>query len=72
MANRITEIELGSQACEWRHVWSADNPADALSRGQLPENFIVNNLWQSGPSWLMKPQHEWPENPIPEPNSLTT
>ena len=41
-------------------VRSEDNPADALSRGQLPSEFIKNTLWAAGPSWLVFPEAEWP------------
>ncbi|XP_063994322.1 uncharacterized protein LOC135171624 [Diachasmimorpha longicaudata] len=62
VANRVTEIQKGTKHCEWRHIGSADNPADALSRGQLPADFTNNALWQVGPTWLNGPEEEWPKN----------
>ncbi|XP_015120456.1 uncharacterized protein LOC107043449 [Diachasma alloeum] len=63
VANRVTDIQQGSKHCEWRHIGSADNPADALYRGQLPADFTSNELWQVGPTWLKNPEEEWPKDP---------
>ncbi|XP_063991171.1 uncharacterized protein LOC135169802 [Diachasmimorpha longicaudata] len=51
-------------SCEWRHVPSGDNPADALSRGQLTSEFTQNNLWQHGPYWLKQTSEHWPQQLI--------
>lgn len=40
---------------------SEDNPADAISRGQLPHAFLRNQTWFTGPSWLVKDESEWPK-----------
>jgi hypothetical protein len=60
VANRVAEIQniIGSHV--WRHVGSGDNPADAISRGQLPHAFLRNQTWFTGPSWLNKGESEWP------------
>ena len=59
-SNRVADIQsLGNQV-EWRHVRSEDNPADSLSRGQRPGDFIKNKLWATCPSWLVQPENEWP------------
>ncbi|XP_036142116.1 uncharacterized protein LOC118645350 [Monomorium pharaonis] len=60
--NRVAEIQTIGNAAEWRHVGSRDNPADALSRGQLPNDFVKNQTWFHGPSWLSLPEPEWPAN----------
>ncbi|KAG8238353.1 hypothetical protein J437_LFUL017246 [Ladona fulva] len=52
--------------------------ADALSRGQSPAEFIQNQSWFNGPSWLTKPECEWPQSleinvselPVPPKNSV--
>ncbi|XP_058806332.1 uncharacterized protein LOC131672852 [Phymastichus coffea] len=63
--NRVADIqELGNEV-EWRHVRSAANPADALSRGQLPGELVRNSLWNCGPHWLRLSEDKWPESPIP-------
>ncbi|XP_046492940.1 uncharacterized protein [Neodiprion pinetum] len=45
---------------DWRHVRSHENPADQLSRGQSPEEFVRNDLWRTGPSWLKEEESTWP------------
>ncbi|XP_011859379.1 PREDICTED: uncharacterized protein LOC105556878 [Vollenhovia emeryi] len=64
IANRVTEIREITNAQVWRHVGSDDNPADALSRGQLPHAFLRNSTWAVGPSWLSKNEDEWPNEVI--------
>ncbi|XP_015123797.1 uncharacterized protein LOC107045903 [Diachasma alloeum] len=60
-SNRVADIqELGNQVT-WRHVRSEDNPADGLSRGQLPSDLVKNSLWTSGPRWLILDQSQWPQ-----------
>ncbi|XP_011883759.1 PREDICTED: uncharacterized protein LOC105570914, partial [Vollenhovia emeryi] len=41
-----------------------DNPADALSRGQLPQAFLNNQSWFTGPLWLTKEEGERPNGII--------
>ncbi|XP_011858403.1 PREDICTED: uncharacterized protein LOC105555962 [Vollenhovia emeryi] len=60
VANRVVEIQDLTGSYEWRHVKSGDNPADAISRSQLPHNFLRNDTWQSGPRWLVRNESEWP------------
>lgn len=59
VANRVSAIQQESPGIEWRHVQSEDNPADALSRGQLPSELLNNNLWSQGPLWLQHPETTW-------------
>ncbi|XP_011304741.1 uncharacterized protein [Fopius arisanus] len=64
-SNRVADLQtLGDQVI-WRHVRSEDNPADALSRGQLPFDFTQNSLWTSGPPWLTLSHSQWPQLIIP-------
>ncbi|KAG7189398.1 hypothetical protein KM043_018525 [Ampulex compressa] len=59
-SNRVAEIQKLDDEVQWRHVRSKDNPADALSRGQLPMDFVNNTLWNSGPTWLAQRKETWP------------
>ncbi|XP_051172241.1 uncharacterized protein LOC127288678 [Leptopilina boulardi] len=59
-ANRITEIQSVTRAGDWRHVSTTENPADVLSRGQLPSDFLTNQLWKHGPAWLRENEEAWP------------
>ncbi|XP_070527735.1 uncharacterized protein [Cardiocondyla obscurior] len=65
VANRVAEISEITNLIEWRHIRTSDNPADALSRGQLPRQFINNKLWPEGPAWLLKNESEWHNETIP-------
>lgn len=60
IANRVVEIRELTDSIEWRHVRSLYNPADAISRGQLPLTFSQNKIWSTGPSWLIKDESDWP------------
>ncbi|XP_039309629.1 uncharacterized protein LOC113004665 [Solenopsis invicta] len=60
VANRVAEIQELVGSHMWRHVRSEDNPADAISRGQLPRAFTQNKTWSSGPSWLVEEEEKWP------------
>lgn len=58
--NRIQSIRKATIDREWRHVSSADNPADVLSRGISPAELKTLNIWWNGPTWLVKVGTEWP------------
>lgn len=61
VSNRVSEIQILTESVKWRHIKSQDNPADAISRGQLPRAFIQNETWATGPKWLVKNNKEWPD-----------
>ncbi|XP_033317546.1 uncharacterized protein LOC117215265 [Bombus bifarius] len=66
VANRVTEIQQKTHTSDWRHIPTADNPADLISRGQSPEDFLRPTIWQHGPEWLQQPERYWPTwNPVP-------
>ncbi|XP_044588714.1 uncharacterized protein LOC123267892 [Cotesia glomerata] len=69
-ANRVTEIQSLGNKVEWRHVRTKDNPADCLSRGQLPSEFLKNEMWLEGPTWLSQDHTTWPELSPPVPSEL--
>ena len=63
----IQELTAG---CESRHVASASNPADLISRGTNPETLKNCRLWWVGPEWLSQHQEQWLNTPAlrhPEP-----
>jgi len=60
VSNRVTLIQSLVPAAQWRHVRSADNPADLASRGTSGEELINDRLWWHGPCWLSDP-NKWPE-----------
>ncbi|XP_051171916.1 uncharacterized protein LOC127288483 [Leptopilina boulardi] len=60
VANRVSEIRANTMEASWRHVSSKDNPADSLSRGQFPQEFLLNDMWKTGPKWLKEEKNNWP------------
>lgn len=66
VGNRIsTTVDL-IPPDKWRHVHSADNPADCASRGLYPSELLNHSLWWNGPTWLKESPSHWPEKlPFP-------
>ncbi|XP_011859009.1 PREDICTED: uncharacterized protein LOC105556522 [Vollenhovia emeryi] len=64
VSHRVAQIQEITDSQAWRHIRSEDNPADALSRGQLPQAFLNNQSWFSGPLWLTKDEGKWPNGII--------
>ena len=62
IANRVSTITTTLRDVEWRHVESADNPADLASRGVTPAELKGSSLWWHGPAWLTLPAKQWPIN----------
>ncbi|XP_015438034.1 PREDICTED: uncharacterized protein LOC107193148, partial [Dufourea novaeangliae] len=59
VANRVNKIQTLTDTNTWFHVSSADNPADAISRGQSPSQFLENSLWLNGLYWLSCQENLW-------------
>lgn len=60
VSNWVSEIQSRIPSASWRHVSTADNPADCASRG-IPGNQISTHaLWWHGPAWLRLPPSDWP------------
>lgn len=60
VANRVGEIQRLTRATDWRHISSADNPADILSRGINPVDLKNADIWWHGPAFLLKDYKSWP------------
>ncbi|XP_033362774.1 uncharacterized protein LOC117240867 [Bombus vosnesenskii] len=60
VATRVSEIQTKTSIRDWRHVPTDDNPADLISRGQTPEEFLRPTIWQHGPAWLYQSEGYWP------------
>ncbi|XP_055603942.1 uncharacterized protein LOC129752177 [Uranotaenia lowii] len=54
VCNRVATIVEFTHDYEWRYVRSQCNPADSLSRGELPEQLLENEQWWTGPVALHK------------------
>ncbi|KAJ8981022.1 hypothetical protein NQ317_002877, partial [Molorchus minor] len=70
VCNRVSEIQQLTDKSQWRHVPSAQNPADMITRGCPPAELLENTFWWHGPSYLLKPEAEWPRNIISKSNDI--
>ncbi|GFW40537.1 integrase catalytic domain-containing protein [Trichonephila clavipes] len=52
VANRVATIQHLTNAEQWHHVSSEQNPADLVSRGLDPSSLYNNSLWWNGPKFL--------------------
>ncbi|XP_048514740.1 uncharacterized protein LOC105689042 [Athalia rosae] len=66
-ANRVMDILRKTKTKNWRYVPTYDNPADLLTRGELPRNFLENENWKQGPAWLKREEAAWPSFAIVTP-----
>ncbi|XP_062714757.1 uncharacterized protein LOC134291264 [Aedes albopictus] len=70
--NRVAAIREETSDFEWMYVRSEFNPADIVSRGQMPNELVKNEMWWHGPDFLSavnfenKPLEEISEEDIPE------
>lgn len=55
VSNRVSQIQELTPHYKWRHIKSAHNPADVLSRGKLSEELIHSGFWFKGPKFLSDP-----------------
>ncbi|KAG1936405.1 hypothetical protein F2P79_018737 [Pimephales promelas] len=63
VANRVSKILSVSSPSQWRYVNTTNNPADLASRGVKVTSLLRDNIWVSGPQFLVGPEEGWPENP---------
>ena len=62
VANRVNEIRELTHLDQWRHCPGRINPADDVSRGLEMDEFLKNNRWLKGPSFLRETEKKCPEN----------
>ena len=60
VANRVNEIREVSTPQQWRYVPTSLNPADDGSRGMELHKLNSKCRWLCGPSFLLRPDEEWP------------
>eukprot|EP00794_Sanderia_malayensis_P001985 gene1985-2252_t len=65
VSSRIGEIQSNSNPSQWRHIPSADNVADDLSRGIHVDE--LNGRWMQGPDFLQLEEELWPTKYGPPP-----
>ena len=56
--NRVARIRSHSEASQWRHVPSEQNPADLASRGTLSVAHLAGSEWFNGPKSLTQRECE--------------
>ena len=59
-ANRIGEIQQGSNVEEWGWVPGKLNVADVVTRGLSPDEIHRGTEWQRGPDFFQQREGEWP------------
>ena len=67
VTNRINSILQVTSPQSWRHVPTADNPADCASRGLMPSELLTHTLWWDGPEWLRQEPFSIPWQPPRKP-----
>ena len=59
-ANRIGEIQEGTEKDEWCWVPGKLNVADLTTRGLKPTEIDAESIWQNGPLFLKEEEEDWP------------
>lgn len=62
VANRVNEIRELTHPDQSRHCPGKINQADDVSRGLEMDEFLKNDRWLKGPSFLREDEGKWPEN----------
>lgn len=60
VANRVSTIQQRIPISSWKHVPTAENPADCASRGLDTTSLKSFKLWWHGPNWLKENSNKWP------------
>lgn len=63
VANRVAKIQAFFPINSWKHVPSALNPADLVSRGTSAQILGSSRLWWHGPDFIMHSEQHWPSPP---------
>ena len=58
--SRVQEIRDLTDPSKWYHCPGLDNPADLVTRGLLMSELVSNNIWVSGPSFLLTFSESFP------------
>ncbi len=64
--NLAIEVRRFCDVTSWRHVESAQNIADVLTRPDGSPEIGPGSEWQDGKPWMSQPEEEWPTQSIDE------
>ena len=64
IANRVGTIHSVTEPAQWKHVPTAANPADLLSRGMPAAQLSKSDRWWEGPEFLQFDESMWPATSI--------
>ena len=70
VGNRVASILEFLPSATWKHVPTANNPADCATRGLLPLDLLHHSLWWEGPLWLHQELPNYSEQPLTPPPVL--
>ena len=57
---RVAEVQQRTSYDDWKHIPSATNISDILTKGAPPNLLGPQSVWQNGPSWLKREESSWP------------
>ena len=61
VANRVGEIQSTTNPEQWRHVPTATNPEDHMTRRLTESDLAQKDTWWTGPEFLKNSEADWPE-----------
>ncbi|KAK8396595.1 hypothetical protein O3P69_004935 [Scylla paramamosain] len=61
---RLATIHERTEADQWRHVGSAENPADDASWSMWEKKMAMGAKWLQGPSFLKQDEDCWPKDSL--------
>lgn len=64
--HRVNEILKITRKNEWGHCPGEENPADIGLRSEPASRLKESELWWRGPTWLTRPESEWPNSEVSE------
>ena len=64
--NRVRDINLLSSPADWKYVPTEFNPSDKGTRGIDADELVDNDLWFSGPKFLVSGHGDVPHDDIPD------
>ncbi len=71
VANRVAQNHQETRLGPWKHVLSALNPANAITRGLAVKQLQEQSLWWHGPQFITLNPDQWPKSfAVPTPDTF--